>query len=392
MPKSTKSLPIYQYDKKVNGQTRYYIRPFVNGTQLTKRVDDYGNMWLGKEGYDEAVKYYKKLIEKKSFSNDINNMTIYDVANEYLDNLQDNVKKRTYRDYNSIINLHILPFFKVKNTYLKFMLIDNSTIIKWHKYLIEKKCDIEYKQKIHCVFSYIFNYAMKIYNINNNPLKNVGNFKKKKGQVKEKDFLTEAEFYIVYNNIKGRVYQNFFKVMFFTGTRIGELCDIKLKNIDFKNKTIHVENTLWQHAKSLDDLEEGAKTDTSVRDIPIIDEIFPIIVEQYNKTLNEYNNMDAYLFSREKKTCRNGRTFLAETTIREHLKYAKSFLSGDREITPHSLRHSFITICAKRGIDVRIVAKIVGHKDIMTTYRIYTHVSKDEINNFNSLFYRKATN
>ena len=45
-------------------------------------------------------------------------------------------------------------------------------------------------------------------------------------------------------------------------------------------------------------------------------------------------------------------------------------------ITPHSLRHNYITLCWEHGIDPYETMKLVGHTSIKTTMDIYTHLSE----------------
>lgn len=48
-------------------------------------------------------------------------------------------------------------------------------------------------------------------------------------------------------------------------------------------------------------------------------------------------------------------------------------------ITPHVLRHNYVTLCWENGIDVYMTQKLVGHKSIKTTMDIYTHLSDKQL-------------
>lgn len=201
--------------------------------------------------------------------------------------------------------------------------------------------------------------------INENPTEKLNNLKTNKKLPK---YLTEEEINKLLNfkcNTKYD-YRNkaMIELMYATGMRVSELCDLKVSDVDLHNSLLRC-------------ITKGNKE----RIMPF-GEIANIYLELY---INNYRD----LFLKKKKSeylfLNNKGSKITRQGFYINLEQIKKVTGIKKDLNPHMIRHSFATHLLMHGADLRSVQELLGHEDIKTT-QIYTHLSnkylKESYKNF----------
>lgn len=170
-----------------------------------------------------------------------------------------------------------------------------------------------------------------------------------------------------------------------TGIRIGEICALTWDDIDTDNGVIHIRKTIQRiyvkenGIKKTELLIDTPKTATSMRDIPMIKDLYEIL-----KPLKKVVNNDYFVLTNE----------ATPTEPRTYRNYYKKLLDklGIPPIKFHGLRHSFATRCIESKCDYKTVSVILGHSNISTTLNLYVHPNYEQKKKCIDKMFRKIKN
>ncbi|EQB4876824.1 site-specific tyrosine recombinase XerD [Enterococcus hirae] len=144
------------------------------------------------------------------------------------------------------------------------------------------------------------------------------------------------------------------EVMYATGMRVSELVGLKLSDL-------HLSLGLVQTLGKGDKERIIPLGDYAIQWLErYLDEARPLLVA---------NPSEMHVF------VNHHGTGLSRQGIWKNLKQLVREAGINKEVTPHTLRHSFATHLLENGADLRTVQELLGHADISTT-QIYTHITK----------------
>lgn len=145
------------------------------------------------------------------------------------------------------------------------------------------------------------------------------------------------------------------------GLRISEACGLRVEDVDFLRRVIHVRQQLRP-----DGSYGKLKTDESPRTIPASDEVLAGISEQVRMYPREDGLVFSAGFGRALTRAAAGHVF---AKIAEDTKIS---------VSPHSLRHYFGASLLTRGVNVVAVSRWLGHSTPTVTLGVYAYLMKND--------------
>lgn len=253
-------------------------------------------------------------------------------------------------------------FHKLKRLNLDFKgrSIDSITTFELQKYINNlylvddfKKSTIEkYKITLYQVFDYaIYKGLLRV-----NPCKPV-KIPKKDG-TKTRECISEYDIKIICDNIDNHQLGLYAYMMLFLGLRRSELLPLRWEDINFIKKEVKI-NKVVVFKGNTPTIFPKLKNGDSERVLPMTDNLYDILLKyKKSKGLIFSDNSELYKCS----------------TIDRLWKHYKNFV--DIEMSQHMLRHTYATMLYNAGVDIKTAQYLMGHRDITTLLKIYTHLEE----------------
>ena len=141
------------------------------------------------------------------------------------------------------------------------------------------------------------------------------------------------------------------ELLFSTGVRVQELCNLKISDVDLRDRYIKVNG-------------KGSKE----RYIQLTNKDVVCALRRYQKEYcDEIRANECYFIN-------NRGNKLSEQSVRFMVNKYTKLVDANLHITPHMFRHTVATLLLEEDVDIRYIQEFLGHSSITTT-QIYTHVS-----------------
>lgn len=172
-------------------------------------------------------------------------------------------------------------------------------------------------------------------------------------------YIDEHKLVLICEKVNADIVKDFVVTAFYTGMRLNELVNLTWRNVNLTTRIITVGD------------EEFTTKGRNQRYIPISDEALTSILNQREneKIIPIGSN---YVFSKP-----NGEKYTGDYFSKAFKKACRA-TGIDKSIHFHSLRHSFASNLAQKGVSLYTIKELLGHSSISTT-EIYSHLNMDSL-------------
>ncbi|PTG17020.1 site-specific integrase [Staphylococcus chromogenes] len=359
--------------KKKDGSTAYMFVAYLGTDPITgkqKRTTRRG-FKTEREAKIAEAKLQTEVSQNGFLNNDIT--TFKEVYELWLEQYKHTVRESTFARVKNMFKWNILKEFEnipMKNITTPYC---QSVVNKW----VENYKDY---RNIKVYAANVFEYAVNLKIINDNPFKHTRAPKREKA--KKNDHLIyystdELQSFLKFTEHDPLLHA-MFRLFAFTGMRRGELMALTWNDVNFDNKTINIDKTVTIGI-DYQEMIQPPKTSASNRLISIDDRTISALKNwriQQRKTSLMYghNTSDSsqYIFTK----VQTNKRLRVQFPNKEMDKLCKKH--GFKKIKIHGFRHTHCSLLFEAGLSIQEVQDRLGHGDIGTTMDIYAHITEKQ--------------
>jgi integrase len=318
----------------------------------------------------EAQAALAELVNKveKGETVDFRKTIFKDFAIEYYEkNYINKVKPTSYDVSLRLLQAQIIPYFQD----ISLKEIDQFVVHDFYNEKLKQGYATNYITRMHEILRMLLKIAKKWDLIQKDVASMIEPPKNKKKEMKVWSISQVNEFLQTCTHSR---YHPVFFLAAYTGMRKGEIIALKWDDIDFENKIIHVNKTLYKLSTgySLD----TPKSPSAVRSIYFDEEIENVLKRQKIKQKEEKLKNGRIYQEKNLVFSQEDGGFVSPPSV--NILFTRFIdRSGLPRIRFHDLRHTHATILLQMGVNPKVVSERLGHSSVQITLDVYSHVTKE---------------
>ena len=278
------------------------------------------------------------------------NSTFQALAQEWSDQAFPEMKPSTVLNMTGHLRNHLLPFFGTQQ-------VREITTRDIDRFFFKLSVSKKTKKNIFSTLKLILKQGRAWGNVRENIWEAVKKIGKSETEVRA---YADAEVESILSRSTGAK-RLFYWLAVETGMRAGELCGLRVCDVDPFRKLVRVRQAVWRGKI------QTPKTKNAIREIPIPVQIVDALRVQIG------SRDVGFVFA-----TKNGTPWNADLLLKRHLRKKLKVVDGHL----HMFRHTFATRQLHAGVPVAVVSKLLGHGSISTTLNIYAHVLAEHLEQF----------
>jgi len=363
---------IKQYEKK-NGEKAWKFHAYLGINEATgKEIRTNRSGFKTKKQAQLALTRLKLDFEREGLKKEktITFQTAYDL---WIVNYKNTVKESTFCKTKEMFKLHILPFFKdykVNKISVETAQLFANTIVS----------DLVNYRRAVSDASRILSYAISIGYAKDNPFNMITLPKRKEKLLDEvkRNYYTKEELEVFMATLEKkddiRKY-SFMRILAFSGMRVGELCALTWKDIDFEEGTIRISKTIARGENGRLYVDHP-KAKNSNRIVPMDDKSLAILKQWQIEQKRIMLQLGFNVFQSKQLIYSSwDNSFLEFSQPRKWINSIVKEANLPR-ITIHGFRHTHATMLLESGSTIKDVQIRLGHARIQITMDLYIHITK----------------